>query len=91
MSVSYISDRQGIAMPTFEQLKDFDKKHDIFGRLCEAFEKSGGCGHDLGLKGALAIIAEWEQIRDPAKIADLDSLMNQARDDETPRSTSPRG
>lgn len=31
--------------------------------LIEAFELDGGCGHDLGLSGALAIVREWERIR----------------------------
>jgi hypothetical protein len=49
----------------------YDKKHDVFEPLCDAFERSGGCGHDLGITGALAIVKAWEKIRDAEKVKDL--------------------
>ena len=52
----------------------FDDRHKIFNALCDAFEASGGSGHDLGVVGAVAIIQAWEKIRTESAVKDLASL-----------------
>ncbi len=42
---------------------------------CDAFEEAGGCGHDLGGGGLLAILKAWEHIRTPARVQMLENRM----------------
>ena len=61
-------------MDNFDIAQAFDKKHNVFSRLNDAFERSGGCGHDLGVVGALAVIQAWEKIRTEDAVRDLRPL-----------------
>ena len=54
-----------------DEARSYEDKHRVYERLSAAFEASGGCGHDLGLDGVLAIIREWEQIRTPQNVSGL--------------------
>jgi len=59
---------------TDEEAKRFDERHpEVIEVLMAAFEASGGCGHDLGLIGALSIVEAWELLRtqDSSLIAEI--------------------
>ena len=59
----------------FKNALAYEKKHDVAGRLYDAFEYGGGgCAHDLGLTGALAIVREWEKIRSVELVEELMKL-----------------
>lgn len=44
-------------------LRDRDLLENALNHCIDAFEKGGGCGHDLGLHGAFAVVREWERLR----------------------------
>jgi hypothetical protein len=48
---------------TWRDAHAVDQQFNIFEPICDAFEADGGCGHDLGLTGAYAIIRAWERLR----------------------------
>jgi hypothetical protein len=52
----------------------------LFHDLCNAFEDAGGCGHDLGFHGALAIVQRWEALRSEAAAADVKVLILDLRE-----------
>lgn len=61
-------------MSNYKVAKAFDDKHNVFEKLCDAFEATGGCGHDLGVVGAVTIIQAWEKMRSEPAVKDLSVL-----------------
>ncbi len=71
-----------MAEMNWDDAEAYDEKHRVVRALIEAFEdRGGGCGHDLGLTGALAVVEAWERIRTPEKVADLSKIGAEPPDD----------
>jgi hypothetical protein len=64
--------RRSVSLPGFrEKIRVGEVEMNTYGKLLDAFEKYGGCGHDLPIKALAALINEWECIRSAGSWRDL--------------------